>query len=323
MEKNKKFKNQSLITSSFNQMGNVYSFNEDLTSLNKIIHYEYDNLIGDFNYKSPFLSKVEFVETRATKTEFSIIGIDSNFDDGGCSPIGTTASIFSLEVINCKFGKKLPLCVPSIKESFDDATGIKVFTSAMDELWNVVFKEREKRAILGNGGSCVGAIASATASGTTISGTSSFAVSTAINNGIINTLKSMTDAMGNNEPAWIQLQTSGFSNLAASLFNLNLYHVNPYDVIETEGGFALPWAPNVRVYQTPGGNSFSKNGFTKYALLHYDAKYTKAVGYVDTYANGYDLTNRTHVLDSVIGIGVGFAVPNTNTGGQKPIVALG
>ena len=50
---------------------------------------------------------------------------------------------------------------------------------------------------------------------------------------------------------------------------------SPYDVVESEGGFALPWAPHVRVYPSMGGDSFSKNGFTKYALLHYDAKYTR------------------------------------------------
>jgi len=320
MKKNREFKNQELIVSSFKPEAGVYAFSEDLTSLNKIIKYEYDQLIGDFNYKSPFLSKVDFVETRSIRTDFAVIAVDTNFDDGGCNPLSTTASIKSVEVTNCKFGKKLPLCVPSIKEAFDDATGTRVFTQAMDELWNVVYKEREKRAILGNGGSCVGAIASATASGITISGTSSFAVSTSVSNGILGTLKAMTDAMNNNEPAWIQLQTAGFSNLAASLFNLNLYHVNPYDVVESEGGFALPWAPHVRVYPSMGGDSFSKNGFTKYALLHYDAKYTKAVGFVDTYANGYDLSNRTHILDTVIGIGVNFAVPTTL---QRPIVALG
>lgn len=54
MKKNREFKNQELIVSSFKPEAGVYAFSEDLTSLNKIIKYEYDQLIGDFNYKSPF-----------------------------------------------------------------------------------------------------------------------------------------------------------------------------------------------------------------------------------------------------------------------------
>lgn len=308
----------------------MYNFSSDVSLLNDLVIQEFDGFITQMNRASRFIDKTTYNDGVYGKQEIPYGVIDDNWDLGVCSPVGTTASFSYVSLDVCDQGKMIPFCLVDMRRKYFGLQNmggavpdvLPFFNETIDAIKEKLVRRRDKIAIQGLSGCSQGAIYGATTSGVVISGTSSFATSTTTTNGILGTLQAVTAAASQGAEAWLLLNPADFATFALSVFAVNGYHINPYDVVATDGGYPLPWAPNVKVYTSIGGEGFSVSGYTHFALLHYE-KYTYTAGY---FGNGtgqmasYNVPTRDFIIDTMFGIDTKFVIPTAN---EKPVIALG
>lgn len=179
----------------------------------------------------------------------------SDFNDAGTTAItGVTVSVSYIK-------HEEAICLSEMEQYFygkymaqgSDQTEIPFEQFFMDEKYGKIAKKLD--TIFWQGGNGVqGVLTGASASGATILATQSFALSTAVNNGIILTLDNMVDALSSDyrdeDGLTIFVSIANFDKYVRSLRNLNLFHFDPSDI--AAGVITMFGKSNVKIVSTVG-----------------------------------------------------------------------
>jgi hypothetical protein len=251
-------------------------FTANYTSINKYVDQLYDGFVASVVGKVRTLDYITVVpDVKYSKvvptvnTTFDFVAADT------CTTFanGATTSVVGVTLTACYLKSEESICLSEMEQyyfgqyfnkrgSYQDTLPFE--QAFMEEKMGKIAKKLDQ--IFWQGNSCVTSILStAQTGGATVSTGNSFAVSTAVNNGIIATLDTMCDKLNSDmlsqDDLVLFVGQDTFDKYTRSIRNLNLYHFSPDEI--NGAAVKLFGKRNVTLVATVGLDGQNKAFLTK------------------------------------------------------------